>query len=249
MRADGRSPYGPAWVRLEVEVERQGVPFDGRDLRYGDYAYAGNASIELVTLVDQLSADSAYHWRARIGYDLAQAWPTTHSRWYLGGTATQASAVHTRTRLNRPIVANPDHLVVDASGIATMLKPGVLENDRDPEGDTLTVSRYTQGAYGRAVVDRDGAVVYVPDDPDFVEDHFTYTVADGLGREATALVTVTGPGNCDLAACLRGDYFVAVRTTSGALRSIHCWVAANGQSDCDRDPETRVLLLGDPVCQ
>ncbi|NDY96630.1 OmpA family protein [Wenzhouxiangella limi] len=66
----------------------------------------------------------------------------------------------------------------------------VLDNDSDPDGDTLTVVDVSSPANGEAVISGD-AVLYTPA-PEFSgTDEFTYTVDDGFGGQATATVTVT----------------------------------------------------------
>ena len=67
----------------------------------------------------------------------------------------------------------------------------VLANDRDPNGDPLTVVAVSAPAHGTAVVGDAGAVVYTPA-PDFHgTDRFTYVVGDGSGLTAQAAVVVT----------------------------------------------------------
>jgi hypothetical protein len=58
------------------------------------------------------------------------------------------------------------------------------------DGDTLSVSGVTQGANGTVTINPDGTVTYAL--PRFFggTDTFTYTVSDGHGGTATAVVTV-----------------------------------------------------------
>ena len=66
----------------------------------------------------------------------------------------------------------------------------VLANDRDVDGDALTVASVSSPPNGQAVV-QGGAVLYTPD-PGFVgTDAFGYTVSDGAGGADGATVTVT----------------------------------------------------------
>ena len=67
----------------------------------------------------------------------------------------------------------------------------VLANDRDPDGDPLTVTSADDGAHGRVTVGRDGTVRYTPDAGFSGADRFSYTVGDGRGGESTASVAVT----------------------------------------------------------
>ena len=67
----------------------------------------------------------------------------------------------------------------------------VLANDRDADGDPLTVLEVSAPAHGTAVLVDAGAVEYTPE-PDFHgPDRFTYVVDDGTGETAQAAVAVT----------------------------------------------------------
>ena len=67
----------------------------------------------------------------------------------------------------------------------------VLVNDSNPDGSPLTVSIMTQPSNGSAAVQADGTVLYTPAPDFFGTDYFTYSVADHLGLNDSAAVTVT----------------------------------------------------------
>ena len=77
----------------------------------------------------------------------------------------------------------------------------VLANDSDPDGDALTVTQITSPpSNGRAIVNVDGTITYIPN-PGFVgADEFDYEVSDGNGGTDIATVRVDvgdggdGPG-------------------------------------------------------
>jgi hypothetical protein len=78
----GRSPYGSGSVKLEVEVKPFGAPFDGSVLQQSlKWMETGTAGAEIDELLTGLSADSQYHWRARLLYDPASMPYQLHSRW------------------------------------------------------------------------------------------------------------------------------------------------------------------------
>ena len=61
----------------------------------------------------------------------------------------------------------------------------------DPDGDTVTISSYTQGTHGTVATSGTG-LSYTPTSPTYVgSDSFNYTVDDGHGGSATATVHVT----------------------------------------------------------
>ena len=89
--------------------------------------------------------------------------------------------------VNDPPVAQDDSDTTDEDTPVTI---GVLDNDSDPDGDSLVVQSVTQPANG-IVVNNGSDIAYTPD-PDFHgSDMFTYTISDGNGGADTATVTVT----------------------------------------------------------
>jgi len=254
VRAFGRSPYGPARVRLEVEVKRRDTPFDGKSLVYGDFASAARGTSPLLTMtVKDLAPGMAYHWRARIGYDRTQAPLTSHSRWLRGSLGPVPATVDVRTPPNAGPIATDDgpyyaHAGVVLASPGNLEAPGVLDNDSDLEGDTISAIRVTEPQHGELISFGASGSFFYRAEPGYAGlDHFSYRLVDALGAPSDATATVTlAVGDCDVESCTRGDYFVAVRTTGG-LKSIHCWLDAEGQATCETDVDGR-LVLGDPVC-
>lgn len=93
----------------------------------------------------------------------------------------------------------------NADAVLTVSAPGVLGNDSDSDGGTLSVSGFSSvSAMGAAVtVTANGSYTYDPRgaaalqalaDGQAVEDTFTYTISDGQGGSdaATVRITVTG---------------------------------------------------------
>ncbi len=66
----------------------------------------------------------------------------------------------------------------------------VLNNDEDPDGDTLIVDSVTQPSNGTVVINADETVSYTPASNFNGSDSFDYTVADGQGGTDTATVSV-----------------------------------------------------------
>lgn len=67
----------------------------------------------------------------------------------------------------------------------------LLQNDSDPDGDTLTISSLTQPTRGTLHNNGDGTVRYTPALDANGSDSFAYNVTDGNGGNATALVEIT----------------------------------------------------------
>ena len=95
---------------------------------------------------------------------------------------------------NADPVANDD--VADTfDGYHTVIS--VLDNDSDPDFNSLSVTEVSTPRSGGAELNDDGTVTYTPDAGFEGQDSFTYTIEDGKGGSATATVTVdvTGPAS------------------------------------------------------
>ena len=69
---------------------------------------------------------------------------------------------------------------------------GVLANDVDPNGDTLTAELRTQPAHGTITFNSDGSFTYTPETGYQGSDSFTYVATDGVNESNVAVVTITG---------------------------------------------------------
>jgi uncharacterized delta-60 repeat protein len=93
--------------------------------------------------------------------------------------------------VNQPPVAVDDAYSVDEDAVLTVdAAGGVMANDTDPEGATLTAQVNDMPANGSLTMSADGAFTYTPPTNFNGTDTFTYQVDDGLGND-TAMVTVT----------------------------------------------------------
>jgi large repetitive protein len=102
-----------------------------------------------------------------------------------GGFST-ATVTVTVAPVNDPPVANPDQVTTDEESPVTI---PVLANDRDADGDPLTVTA-ASAPNGVVTVNPDGSLRYVPNANFFGTDTISYTVSDGRGGLTTTTVTV-----------------------------------------------------------
>lgn len=119
-------------------------------------------------------------------------------------TATEATTVD----VNDQPVAAADTAITDEDNPVTVVAPGMLNNDSDPDaGDTLSVTAVdTSGTAGAVTAwNADGSFTYDPDGQfeylkagGSASDSFTYTVSDGKGGTDTATVTITVNGASDV---------------------------------------------------
>ena len=92
------------------------------------------------------------------------------------------------TPVDDAVLAVDDYFPVSTAGGT---KCNVLANDREVDGDTLTLTLLSQPARGAAVLNTDHTVTYTPL-ATFAHgtDTFTYRVDDGQGSTSTAVVTL-----------------------------------------------------------
>jgi len=93
-------------------------------------------------------------------------------------------------------VADPDnYLAYEAGGSPNQLivpaGTGVLANDSDPDGDSLTATNASAASHGTVVLNADGSFTYTPTDLYVGPDSFTYTANDRLFDSAPATVSIT----------------------------------------------------------
>jgi VCBS repeat-containing protein len=107
------------------------------------------------------------------------------------GATSTAKVTITITGVNDAPVANPDSYATDEDTALVVLAAGVLANDTDVDGGTLTAALQSGPAHGTVTVNSDGSFTYHPDANFNGSDSFTYTVSDGQGGTATGTVTIT----------------------------------------------------------
>ena len=83
------------------------------------------------------------------------------------------------TPVNDAPIATGDSYEVADGGILSVVAPGVLTNDTDAEGDTLTAKVVTAVKHGILIVGSDGAFIYINDGSETTGDSFTYKANDG----------------------------------------------------------------------
>ncbi|UAA39872.1 tandem-95 repeat protein [Paraneptunicella aestuarii] len=106
-----------------------------------------------------------------------------------GGSAT-AQVIVTAGDQN-PTATNDSYILLsDGVQVSIAAKQGVLENDSDPEGNTLTATIATSPSHASAfTLNTDGSFDYLHDGTNNLTDSFTYTVSDGA-KTATGSVSI-----------------------------------------------------------
>jgi protocatechuate 3,4-dioxygenase beta subunit len=98
--------------------------------------------------------------------------------------------------LARP-VAHDDHYTGQAGHPLVVYMPGVLANDYDPNGLSLTAILVSGPAHGTLTLNADGSFTYTPNSGFSGSDSFTYVASDGVleSDPATVTLAVNGSGN------------------------------------------------------
>ncbi|MDJ0499060.1 MAG: Ig-like domain-containing protein [Acidimicrobiia bacterium] len=91
---------------------------------------------------------------------------------------------------NLPPQGISDEYTARRGGGISVVAPGVLSNDRDPEGRSLTARLETAPAHGTLTLEPDGSLAYSSDGTAVDLDSFTYSVFDGLRSSAPVTVRI-----------------------------------------------------------
>ena len=89
-----------------------------------------------------------------------------------------------------PVAIN-DTYSTNQNSAVTSIAPGVLSNDSDPEGGTLTAQLVTGTSHGTLTLNANGSFTYTPTTGYTGSDSFTYRASDGTLNSSSATVTIT----------------------------------------------------------
>lgn len=149
-----------------------------------------------------------------------------------------ATVTITVTPVNDPPIARDDAYSVDEDTILTIVTPGVLGNDTDPDGDLLAAVLVSSPANGVLVLNSNGGFVYTPNTEFNGVDAFTYLAHDGLTNSSVATVTITVTGINDPPVARDDQYSTPENTV---LTVVVPGVLAN-DSDVEGDPLSAHLV-------
>ena len=128
-----------------------------------------------------------------------------------------------------------DTLTVDEAGTVTLTASGsstLLDNDTDPEGDSLTAIGVTPPANGTLTLIPNGTFSYVHDGSETTTDTFSYKANDGTDDGNTVTITITINPINDAPIAI-GDILMGVYSTTVTLTT----VGSSTLMDNDYDPE------------
>jgi large repetitive protein len=148
------------------------------------------------------------------------------------GSFATATIMVSVAPVNDPPVAIPDAATTLEETPVTV---NVLGNDRDVEGDPLTVTA-ASAPNGTVTINPDGTLRYVPNANFFGTDTITYTISDGKGGFATSIVTMTVINTNDLPIAVN-DVATTLEDTPVSLNVL------TNDSDPDGNPLTVVKAV------
>jgi len=139
------------------------------------------------------------------GHQLVETYPDSKVTYtdYLGNPDQEAfpETYITVNSVNAPPVAENNNYSVDEGGTLTAddangtvgdaSDNGVLANDTDTDGDSLTAILVSDASNGTLSLDSDGTFSYTHDGSETTSDSFTYKANDGTADSNTATVSIT----------------------------------------------------------
>ena len=117
---------------------------------------------------------------------------------------------------NNGPVANSDSYSTNEDAVLAVAAPGVLGNDTDVDGDTLSAGSASAPAHGTVSLAGNGSFTYTPAANYNGPDSFTYVASDGHGGSATGTVNITVSAVNDAPAC-SGVSLTTDEDTAGAV--------------------------------
>jgi VCBS repeat-containing protein len=106
-------------------------------------------------------------------------------------TSNPATAAITVSAINDTPTATDDVYSTAEDTALTVAAPGVLGDDTDPDGDTLTAAVESPPAHGSLSLKANGSFTYTPAANYTGSDSFTYRASDGTVESSPATVTIT----------------------------------------------------------
>ena len=136
-----------------------------------------------------LAANGAFTYTPNAGYHGWDGFSYTITDG-LGGSYTTYVTL-TVTPVNDPPVSAGDGYSVNEGATLTAWWPGVLGNDSDPDGDTLSAGLVSGPAHGSLTLNGNGSFSYTPAAGYEGPDSFTYAASDGYLTSNTSTVSIT----------------------------------------------------------
>jgi VCBS repeat-containing protein len=158
----------------------------------------------------------------------------------IGSASNRTSPLRTFTgysATSQPPDANDDAYSTTEDTALHVAAPGVLTNDTDAEGDSITAGNASDPANGSVTLNADGSFDYTPDADFFGTDTFTYTANDTHSDSPAATVTITVTGVNDPPVATDDTPSVSEDSTGSTVDVLG--------NDTDADPDTLAVTAVD----
>jgi VCBS repeat-containing protein len=143
-------------------------------------------------------------------------------------------------RTNTAPIANNDTYAVNEDATLTVVLPGVLANDSDPDSDPLVAVLTSGPSNGSLTLNADGAFSYTPNANFNGSDSFVYHASDASGGQSQATVTITVMPVNDAPSASADSY----TTNEDTPLSVPAPGVLANDNDIDSDPLSAVLVSG-----
>ncbi|MFO0902889.1 MAG: Ig-like domain-containing protein [Pirellulales bacterium] len=135
-----------------------------------------------------LNANGSFTYQSTAGYSGVDTFTYQAS----DGTLNSATTTVTiNVSSNAPVASADSYTVAENGTLTRTAANGVLANDTDVDGNSLTASVVTQPQHGTLSLQADGSFTYTPAANYFGPDSFTYVASDGTTNSNIATVSIT----------------------------------------------------------
>jgi VCBS repeat-containing protein len=155
-------------------------------------------------------------------------------------SSEQATVILKVTGRNDPPVAGNDSYSTKEDTELQVDKPGLLDNDRDADGDELTLVLDIPPARGELELEDDGSFVYTPEPDDYGQVSFVYHLTDGIANSNQATVSLEITPVNDVPEAQDDNY----KTLVNSVRRVAAPGVLGNDRDADADRLTAVLDRG-----
>ena len=195
------------------------------------FEYGKSAAYGSVTAVQNMAATGS---PTAVSASISNLWANTDYHWRIvvtnaSGTTISGDQVFTTAPSSHPGGVNQPPVGVDDFVIlatAQAVHVDVLANDTDADSDPLTVISVSQPSIGRAALNADGTITYIPH-ATFASfagaDSFVYTLDDGQGGTASATVHIYNPFYLQ-----KGNYAGVLSDSGASVGLLTLALAGNG---------------------
>jgi YVTN family beta-propeller protein len=163
-----------------IDVLGNDTDADGDALTVTGVGTVGNGTVSLVDGVISYTPNADFHGTDSFTYTISDG---------QGGTATATVKVTVKPVNDGPDARDDVYTTTENTPL-TITAPGVLANDYDVDGDTLTALLISAPVNGTLVLNGDGSFIYNPIADFNGTDEFTYAISDGQGDIDVATVTI-----------------------------------------------------------